>query len=85
MITILGSNVNMIGGGGGEVYDYLNLMVGPRCPIMHRFSHKARVKVKNDRLKPIKSVLSLSQHLVHNVMLEVGFYFQLLTMTTTCS
>ena len=48
---------------------------------MHRFSHKTRVDVKNGRLKAIKVALRLSQHLVHNVMFEVGFYFRSVTTT----
>ena len=56
-------------------------MAGPWCLIMHRFSHKARVDIKNGRLKAIKVALSLSRCLVHNVMFEDGFYFQSLTTT----
>ena len=56
--------------------DYLNLTVGPRCPIMHQFSHKTHVDVKNDGMKLIiKAALSLSQRLVHNVMFEVVSIF----------
>ena len=39
---------------------YMNLMAGPHCPPMHWFSHKARVDIKNSRLKAIKAALSLS-------------------------
>ena len=56
-------------------------MAGPLCPIMHRFSHKAPVNIKNGQLKAIKAALSLSQCLEHNVMFEVDFYFQSLTTT----
>ena len=62
----------------------MNLIVGPRCPILHQFSHKARVDIKNGRLKAIEAALRLSRCLVHNVMLEVGFYFQLLTTAFSC-
>ena len=44
---------------------HLNLMAGPWCPIMHQFSHKARINVKNGQLKVIKATLSLSRRLVH--------------------
>ena len=46
-----------------------------RCPIIHRFSHKACVGVKNGRLKAIKGALSLSWCHVHNVLFNIGFYF----------
>jgi hypothetical protein len=36
-------------------YIHMNLVA---CPIMHRFSHKARVDVKNGQLKAIKATLS---------------------------
>jgi hypothetical protein len=55
-------------------------MAGPRCPMMHWFSHKARVNIKNGRLKAIKAALSLSRRLVHDMMFEVHFYFQSLTI-----
>lgn len=60
------------GGDGGsyERWTHKYIMVGPTCPIMHQFSHKARADIKNDRLKAIKAALSLSKHLVHNVMFE---------------
>ena len=45
---------------------YVNLMAGPWCPIMHRFSHKARVNVKHGGLKSIKAALSFCRCLVHN-------------------
>jgi hypothetical protein len=53
----------------------LNLMAGLRCPIIHQFSHKARVDVKNGGLKPIKAAFNLSRRLVHNVMFEVVSVF----------
>ena len=56
-------------------------MAGLWCPIMHQFSHKARVDAKNGRLKAIKSALSLSQCLAHNVMFKVDFYVQSVTTT----
>ena len=59
-------------------------MAGPKCPIMHRFSHKACVDVKNGQLKAIKATLSLSWCLGHNVMIEVDFYFQSMTTTFSC-
>ena len=60
---------------------HLNLMAGPRCSMMHRFSRKACVVIKNGWLKAIKVALSLSQRRVHNVMFEVDFCFQSLTTT----
>ena len=56
-------------------------MAGPWCPIMHQFSHKVYVDVKNGRLKVVKATLSLSPCIVHNVMFEVDFCFQSLTTT----
>ena len=48
-------------------------MAGHRCPIIHQFSHKVRVDVKNDQLKAIEAALRLSQHHVHALMFEVDF------------
>ena len=56
-------------------------MVGHWCPIIDMLNPKARVDVKNDELKAIKTTLRLSQRLVHALMFEVGFYFQSLTTT----
>ena len=67
-----------------SVIGHVKLMAGPRCPMMHRFSHKARVDIKNGWLKVIRAALSLSRRLVHNVMFEVDFYFQSLTTTFSC-
>ena len=50
-------------------------MAGPRRLIMHQFSHKTHVNVKNGQLKMIKAALSLSRCHVHNVMFQVGFIF----------
>lgn len=51
---------------------------------MHSFSHKVCVDVKNDWLKAIKA-LSLSRHLVHNMMFEVGLFLFFQLLITTCS
>jgi hypothetical protein len=48
-------------------------MAGHQCPIRYLFSHKARVNVKNGRLKAIKVALSLSRRPIHALMFEVGF------------
>jgi hypothetical protein len=37
---------------------------------------------RNGWLKAIEATLSLFGHLVHNVMFEVGFYFQSLTTSS---
>lgn len=59
----------------------MNLVAGPQCPIMHRFSHEALVDIKNGQLKATKMALSLSRCPTHNLMLKVSFYFWSLTTT----
>ena len=44
-----------------HIYEQMNLMAGPRCPVMHWFSHKARVDIKNGRSKAVKAALSVSR------------------------
>jgi hypothetical protein len=56
-------------------------MAGHQCPIRYLFSHKARVNVKNGRLKAIKVALSLSRRPIHALMFEVGFKLQSPTTT----
>jgi hypothetical protein len=48
-------------------------MAGYWCPIIHRVTPKARVNVKNSKLKAIKEALRLSRCLIHTLMFEVGF------------
>ena len=55
--------------------EQMNLMVGHRCPIIHRFNLEARVEVKNGQLKAIKGASISSQRHVQALMFEVGFYF----------
>ena len=43
-----------------EHMNLMVLMVGHRCPIIHRLNFKTHVDVKNGRLKMIKAVLRLS-------------------------
>ena len=53
----------------------MNLMVGHRCPIIHRLNPKDCVDIKNGQLKAIKAALRFSCRHVHALMFEVGFYF----------
>lgn len=53
----------------------IELYGGTRCPMIHRLNPKAHVNIKNGQLKVIKAVLSLSQHLIHTLLFEIGFYF----------
>ena len=53
----------------------MNFMAGLRCPMTHQFNPKARVDVKNRKLKAIKAASRLSRRLAHALMFEVGFYF----------
>ena len=52
-----------------ELYD------GTRFPMIHQLNPKACVNIKNGQLKVIKAVLRLSQHIIHALMFEIGFYF----------
>ena len=54
---------------------HMNLMVGHRCPIIHRLNPKDCVDIKNGQLKAIKAALRFSCRHVHALMFEVGFYF----------
>ena len=54
----------------------LYLMVGHWCLVIHWFSHKARVHVKNGWFRAIKVASRLSRCHVHTLMFKVGlFYF----------